>query len=379
MSAIPTQKAFAPVVPSSLSQVAKAFSQVEQQPKPPEDPLADDTLAIIDMFDDGAGFAPPGAKVDIPHGKQVQHVVEKSGVRAGEIRQISPSEPGQPDDLLRQPVDKYIEGMVSGTLDSSTSGIRQVLDNPGRIRVINESRGTTKARLVGALWQAREARAKVPAEQRQGRPATLAQELGLPRKASDKQVLQALTKRVDEVMAKSDTIRAAQERHAKVSQELEKRDILHVVSTGNEGNKMPLELDKLGVRYGEDFTRSVLNTDKTINVGASTGGTPDKIAPFSNGGSHVSLVMDGTGIDVGPGEEPVDGTSFSAPQVAAVVAGMRRLDPTLTNNEVRDILKRACTDTSAPAHLEGAGILNAQKALELTRERMLQSPRIIVP
>jgi serine protease AprX len=59
-----------------------------------------------------------------------------------------------------------------------------------------------------------------------------------------------------------------------------------------------------------------------------------------------------------------DGTSFSAPQVAGVIALMLEANPQLTPAQVRDILQRTATPLPPYyAHEVGAGMLNAQAAV----------------
>jgi len=69
-----------------------------------------------------------------------------------------------------------------------------------------------------------------------------------------------------------------------------------------------------------------------------------------------------------PGELPFyttgSGTSFSAPQVAGVIALMLEANPQLTPGQVRDILQRTATPLPPYyAHEVGAGMLNAPAAV----------------
>jgi serine protease AprX len=66
----------------------------------------------------------------------------------------------------------------------------------------------------------------------------------------------------------------------------------------------------------------------------------------------------------------VDGTSFSAPIVASVVAQMLEIDPELEPADVKRILKETATpmDNVSPL-VQGAGIVNQRIALASTRDR----------
>jgi thermitase len=57
------------------------------------------------------------------------------------------------------------------------------------------------------------------------------------------------------------------------------------------------------------------------------------------------------------------GTSMSAPHVSGVAALMMSHDPDLTAQEVREALKQTAMDLGQPAHRQGAGAVNACKAL----------------
>jgi subtilisin family serine protease len=59
------------------------------------------------------------------------------------------------------------------------------------------------------------------------------------------------------------------------------------------------------------------------------------------------------------------GTSFAAPQVAAVIALMRSLNHSMTVDEIRDILHKSATDIGDPGYdiAHGYGLLNASKAV----------------
>jgi hypothetical protein len=330
----------------------------------PNDP-ADDAVAVFDDFTIGP----------VPHGNSVQSVIERSGsTPSSEIRQVAALKPGLAE-YEKSGIDGMVEQRVSKLLNDTSTAIESVLENPGRIGVINQSGGVTKAGLVNTIWN----EARMAQFQKDPNaaflddpppPPQLVKDLKLPANASKRDVYQALVNKVDEAVAKSEDIQKAQQRYLGLSKKLEDKGITHVLATGNDG-KFASDLEAMGVKPPKDFTRSVLTTGTTLNVGASTGDTPDAIAPFSNGGDHVNVVMDGTDIDTGAGGK-LDGTSFSAPQVTAVIAEMRRIDPSLTNDQIRDILNRASKDTAIPNNLEGSGVLDANEALRLTREHLKQ-------
>jgi serine protease AprX len=95
----------------------------------------------------------------------------------------------------------------------------------------------------------------------------------------------------------------------------------------------------------------------TVSLRASTGAavtTVDGLAANDAGLSPTEVPYYTTG----------NGTSFSAPQVAGVIALMLEANPQLTPAQIRDILQRTATPLPPYyAHEVGAGMLNAQAAV----------------
>lgn len=308
----------------------------------------DDTIALFDSFGPGT-----------THGDNVEHVVdENSEYSADEIRTVGVGSSSAPAGAS---LDEQIEHRASSFLDSTSDAMQGVLDNPGDITVINQSQSISPVRIADEMW--RDVRNDPKAK------AALAKELGLKDGASDTEVLQALVDRVDGVFENSKEIATAKARYDKLSGKLEDAGILHVVTAGNTGDFLDT-LDEMGVEYDGDFADSVLFNEQTIVVAASTGGKRDQIADFSTPSDFVTVAIDGTDIEVAEGT--ANGTSFAAPQVTALIAEMRRINPELTNDQVRDLLAQAATDTSASAQEEGAGILDPDKALALARLSLLK-------
>ncbi|MDH7445635.1 S8 family peptidase [Aquimarina sp. 2201CG14-23] len=112
-----------------------------------------------------------------------------------------------------------------------------------------------------------------------------------------------------------------------------------------------------------------------FSVGATT--AADAKAGFSQFGSNLDLAAPGVGIrstQIGNTYANSDGTSFAAPAVSATAALMLSVNPSLSNQEIEDILK--CTadkvggynynwDATQPGHSQelGYGRLNANQAL----------------
>ncbi len=122
---------------------------------------------------------------------------------------------------------------------------------------------------------------------------------------------------------------------------------------------------------GYEFQSFPGGYDEVISVGA-TSYTQEK-ADYSNYGEWTELVApvgdEGTGIrSTAPNEDYFFGwgTSFAAPQVAAVVALMKSLNNSLNVNEIRDILHKTAIDLGEDGKdiYFGYGLLNASAAVK---------------
>lgn len=107
-----------------------------------------------------------------------------------------------------------------------------------------------------------------------------------------------------------------------------------------------------------------------IAIGASN--WRDEVAGFSQRGAHVAVVAPGAGVlgaVAGGDQAVVNGTSFSAPVVAGVVALMLAANPALTPEEVRRILEGTADDIGPAGFDEAAGWgrVNAGRAVAAAR------------
>ncbi|HED54317.1 MAG TPA: hypothetical protein ENJ00_08975 [Phycisphaerales bacterium] len=128
-------------------------------------------------------------------------------------------------------------------------------------------------------------------------------------------------------------------------------------SSGNTGQP--------GVKYPAFYS-------ETIAVGATD--SMDNIAPFSTTGPQVTLTAPGVNIlstwddaASSPGYRYQSGTSAAAPVVAGVAALVLSADPTMSPDEVRDVLKNSAQDLGAPGFdvQYGYGRVNANRAVAL--------------
>ena len=151
------------------------------------------------------------------------------------------------------------------------------------------------------------------------------------------------------------------------------------IASGNSGEAQAL-FDRLGITPPSDFFDGTWLADLpegVIVVGASAGDTPtDNPAIFTSPMNGVDVAADGTRITVNAAGKLDDGTSFSAPQVAGLVADIRAANPNLTPAQVEAIIKQSATPIPGQEALVGAGVINTKKALELAIGRPMDEVAI---
>jgi len=109
--------------------------------------------------------------------------------------------------------------------------------------------------------------------------------------------------------------------------------------------------------------------DDVIVVGATT--SSDALASFSNRGSFVDLTAPGQGVrttnDNG-GYSNVSGTSFACPMTAGLCALIWSKNPSLTPQQVEDVLRMSCDDLGAAGVDDnfGFGRINSDIAMQMT-------------
>ncbi|MFP2927331.1 S8 family serine peptidase [Pyxidicoccus sp. 3LG] len=372
-----------PTSPSSqarnTSRELSTFEPSRVATRPQTNDPSDDTVAVLDTF------TQPVVVTEKSHGEMVQNVLmANSSVTKDQVRRV----PYTDSRTERTDLDGSIEDKATNFLLATTDGLKTVRDDPGKIRVVNQSMGQSKLDLTLSIWSD-----KMP-DRKAGKAAEdkalmdLAAELKLPpdrmaelqkmdRKERRHAVFQALADKVDSVLDGSAAFKQARADHAQVVEQLGQKGIVVVVAAGNEGEYVK-RMEKAGFETDADFPDSALfhESPTLIVVGASTG--KERMAKFSTPSNYVSVAADGTKVEVASGRK-ADGTSFAAPQVSALIAELSAKG--YSPEQIRGFLKSAAKDTKAPSNLEGDGIIDMKKARErirsmpdLTTEQPKQTP-----
>jgi subtilisin family serine protease len=126
-------------------------------------------------------------------------------------------------------------------------------------------------------------------------------------------------------------------------------------AAGNEGQNLN------GSRDGDDV----------LVIGSTT--SSDVKSSFSNYGPYVDFMAGGSGIfttdrSSNTSYASVSGTSFACPMAAGLGALVWSADPTLTPDEVEDLLKATCTDLGTPGidNTYGYGRIDSKDAMLAT-------------
>ncbi len=313
---------------------------------------ANDKVAVFDNF---------GGK-DVSHGAMVADVIrDNAPVDVTEQRLVEVKFKGDTSSL-----EALVESRTVGMLDATTAAIDALLANPGAVSVVNQSQSWSGIKSVNAILESRAKGTTLPASK--------TPDLASPSHAAE---LQAVVDGVTYVLENSPKIAAARARYEAASARLEAANIVHVVAAGNQAEDVAA-LEAKGVKVPASLSTSVLANGRQLVVGASEGGVGSKVAGFSNRTTLLSTTMDGVAVDALGSK--VDGTSFAAPQVAAVVSRLREINPELSVAQVRDLIRVASVDGPAAKEAEGAGALNKDVAVGLGYLSLLPTlARRVVP
>jgi hypothetical protein len=141
------------------------------------------------------------------------------------------------------------------------------------------------------------------------------------------------------------------------------------VSAGNSGAASVLA-KQYGLTLPPEFFNGVYsNLPKgVIVVGSTQTNSPGtKASNFSSYSTEVDVAADGDDVAFKNTSQTFDGTSYSAPQVAGLVADMLVLNRSLTPAQIDDIVKASATRIPGQESQVGAGLINREMALQMAR------------
>ncbi len=143
------------------------------------------------------------------------------------------------------------------------------------------------------------------------------------------------------------------------------KGMLLVTSAGNEGNK---EWQKISAPADAKYVLTVgaVAVDSTIASFSSKGFTADKrVKPDVVSVGHGTFTIGQNGLI-----RRANGTSFSSPFLAGLVASLWSINPDMNRREVLDIVKRSSDRYSRPDSVYGFGIPDFGKAMKEVLEKL---------
>ena len=156
--------------------------------------------------------------------------------------------------------------------------------------------------------------------------------------------------------------------YSKAIAEVNKRGAILVVAAGNDGQ----DTSKVApANCGGSIVGGATDQEGKRSDFSNYGKLVDVSAPGSGIMSTVDL---GTTVSTGAGYTEYDGTSMAAPQVAGVIALMKSVDPSLTAERAKQILKQSSKPLTCDVNACGSGIVNAASALAMVQGKKDPNP-----
>lgn len=160
---------------------------------------------------------------------------------------------------------------------------------------------------------------------------------------------QALINNVSDTFDNNPALKKSKQRWDSAVNGFEAKNNSVVVSAGNEGDYAEmLESGNGGRKLNppKDFEANLLQNDTVTSVGATQVSPAGKEgrASYSSVSDGVDVYANGT-LKQQPGQQfPIEGTSFSAPRVAATMAQLHKDNPNLSSAQVENLMKQSLTN-----------------------------------
>lgn len=364
----------------------------------------DGELIIGDHF-----YSSPRHPERTPHGEMVNDSALKQGFK-GFVREDNVSDPTPPTgpdpyrelfkkdasraDVLHN-IDSYAQEGPKGLLRGEIAEVDYGVSLKARHSVLNFSQGSSEASAVKELYggpyvafrhDEKDPRVLANAQNMLDNEARA---FGLDAdkmRSSDPKISgperaklqQALVDRVHGAVAGDSEIKELKHQYDARVHQFAKGNNSVVVSAGNEGDVLPVFAKDNGNRslnLPKSFFASPLSNQDNTTVGATRwyqNGTDlkERVANYSTPGSDVSIYASGS-LATDPKHPQVSkesGTSFSAPRVAAAMAGLHHAHPNMNHKQVEALLKQQLTHTLDTGHGE-VSVLDYGKTLDFLSQQ----------
>ncbi len=152
-------------------------------------------------------------------------------------------------------------------------------------------------------------------------------------------------------------------------------DSLGIIVVNSAGNEASVGTPNTLIAPADGFNIITVGAVDSFGVRSSF----SSYGPTSDGRTKPDVVAMGTSVKVASasnttGYSRSSGTSFSCPLAAGVAAIVLSAHPSLTNNQVREALKRTASRNKNPDNYYGWGILNATTAADFYKPNIYHTP-----
>lgn len=321
------------------------------------------TIMCLDEFRPVPG-TPPGVG---PHGDYVVSVLQSAGLKDSQIQKVHHKASSDARNELfesgpgsrRERLSAFIELTALEDLESTRHAVLAATTRPGnQIKTITNSIGSTPVRVANGIYYS-----SVSFEE-DGTPGGITEvgefifeAMGLPPKPDADNVANfrgRLLKETARIVEESEAVQAGRQAFEQELRSLSQMGVAYFLSAGNDQKRVD-DLVAAGFEVPPESAYISKSVPAAELVAAlDTKGTPepgdDEIANFSSAHPCVSYAANGVGVEVkGPkGQEFLNGSSLSAPWVAARRELHRQEHPELTGDALENSFRQ-----ESPRMLEG--------------------------
>ena len=179
---------------------------------------------------------------------------------------------------------------------------------------------------------------------------------------------------VDSSINDSPQVSAAKKRFATEVNRFESNNNSVVISSGNEGDLInTLKKDASGLtprNLPKNFDTNLLDTPQATMVGATRwfeneNGLTERVANYSSVQSGVDIFASGSVATKVSGRADTFGTSFAAPRVAATMATLHKLNPSMSSSQIENLMKSSLTHNLNSGNGSQVDVLDYQMSSNL--------------
>lgn len=268
-------------------------------------------------------------------------------------------------------LDGVIKTNMLSVLRNASENLKLVLrDRDQNLDIINWSWGFTQIQILDVIY--------LHMDSNRAFAQHVYDTLGVSPFISTPDLTQILMDRMDQIQRHDGQVKKAFQDYQRLTKAIQEKGIILVVPSHNQGRLLQ-RIRSQGVEVNSGVALNLLaQSPYVVRVGAvDNRGTStfndDRIAVFSSPGTQqhpITVVANGVAVD---GFSSNKGTSFAAPQVAALAGRIKLVNPQLNPAQVTFIMqKTAYNNPFISTWSEGAGTIRPAKALKTAKATLGQ-------